>query len=100
MRRTKAGAWTTGVPSSRKVGFEIFLRFLSEDLSRWAYEGTEAVGGKAWSEEDCNFESRTELDIRTSLEVKDFPVGSAVGGSPGGDIDCGVTKSAAGFLGH
>ncbi|KAF2565070.1 hypothetical protein F2Q70_00016279 [Brassica cretica] len=33
-------------------------------------------------------------------KVKDFPVGSAVGGSPGGDIDCGVMKSAAGFLGH
>lgn len=36
------GAWTTGIPSSRNVGAEIFRRFLRETLKRWAYDGTEA----------------------------------------------------------
>ena len=101
LRRTESGAWTTGVPSSRKVGLEIFLRFLSEDLSLWAYEGPEESEVEARAEEDWSFTSRAVFDKRTSLEEKDFPSGSNDGGSSVGVDDCGSMESAGEeFLDH
>lgn len=98
--RTESGAWTTGVPSSRKVGFEIFLRFLSEDLNLCAYEGTDASEDAPWAEKGCCFGSETGFDKLVFFGERGTTSSAFVGGAPEEGVDFGFMGTAGNFLDH